>query len=201
MKRYYFHGTSADNLQSILKNGICCHTDNKIWNCSGNEVYLWDIEGVAKADCIETESKYEKEYATFRAASESGQLALCLAKDCRIVVIKVLLDDREIGVDLSCDNMEGRGAVVINRDILPSEIIEIQISNDLSLVKGYFLSLLKNNQFCGVEFSHIETKISDCFSKAEIYIDDINDLISFEKIPIKKPLINSLTNSSRSIKL
>lgn len=183
MKTYY-HGTSADNLQNILKNGLSC-SESKLWNCSEDAVYLWDIEGVAESNCrdlIEDADYIEQE--CFNMASESGQFALNVAKDCRILVIKISLDESEVENDTSCENMEGSGAKVIYRDILPEEIKEIHISCDLSLLRGYFISLALNNQYADIEFTPLEKKIGEIFSKSEIYIEEIDELITFEKMEI-----------------
>lgn len=174
-KRIYYHGTSADNLESILKYGISPN-ENKLWNCSNDEVYLWDDE-----KCNE---EWEQEESGFKMANESGQLACCAASDCRVVVIKIMLDESEIIADTSCENMEGRGAVCIDRAIKPEEIIEIQISNDLSLLKGYFMAIMAENQYCGLEFSRMEQAIIKAFKNAEIYPEDIDDLIEWETVEI-----------------
>lgn len=184
MKRTFYHGTSADNLPTILKHGLSCN-ETKIWSCSEDGIYLWDTIALAEAngrdleedaDCIEDEA--------FRMARESGEIACSTAKDCRVVVVKVEIDDSEVNVDTSCENMEGSGAVVIYRDISISEIVEIKVSNDLSILKGYFINLIIDRDYCNVDFDRIETKIAECFKKAEIYPDDIDDMIEWENVEI-----------------
>lgn len=184
-KRIFYHGTSADNLSSILENGISCN-ESKLWNCSNDEIYLWGVNEVAKAECCEDDDETANQYA-FRFASESGQFACIPSKNCRLLVIKIKLDDTEILPDESHENMTGRGAVCMQRDILPSEIAEIKISNDLSLIKGYFISHAMNNELSGLELSRLEKKIGEAFQKAEIYPEDIEDIIEWQNVEIPQP--------------
>jgi len=182
MKRIYYHGTSADNLESILKNGLSINED-KLWTCSEDAVYLWDTLALAEANGrdLEDDADYIED-ETFRAARESGEIACAIAKDCRVVVVKVEIDETELSEDNSCENMAGSGAVVLYRNIPLSEIIEIHVSNDLSLIKGYFINLLIGRDYCNVDFNKMEIRVAECFKKAEIYPEDIDDLIEFEKI-------------------
>ena len=185
-KRIYYHGTSADNLPSILKNGLSIN-ESKLWSCSEDGIYLWDSIALAEANGRDLEEDAEYiESEAFRMARESGEIACSTAKDCRIVVIKVELDESELSQDTSCENMEGSGAVVIYRDITLEEIVEIQVSNDMSMLKGYFINLIIDRDYCNVDFDRIERKIAECFKKAEIYPDDIDDMVEFEtvKIPV-----------------
>lgn len=182
MKRTFYHGTSADNLQNILKHGISCN-EIKIWNCSLDQVYLWDADKLAEYDQIEDE-EYKQRLA-FTRASESGQIALSLSNDCRIVVLKVIIDDSEIFDDTSCRNMETSGAVCINRNIELYEISEIKISNDLSLLKGYFISMILDRENSNIEFNDLEKRIGKIFQEAEIYPEDIEDSIEWEEVPVK----------------
>lgn len=181
MKRIYYHGTSADNLESILKDGLKCRTP-KLWHCSGYEIYLWDIEGVAKADDIDDDE--QKIEWVRRAAIDSAHCAIIQAKDCRCVIIKVELDENEVYADTSCENMEGRGAVCIDRDILPHEIIGVEVSNDLSLLKGYFMALMLDNEYSNMELSPMEIKIAEAFKKAEIYPEDIDEMMEFQELSV-----------------
>lgn len=180
-KKVYYHGTSADNLQSILKHGLTC-SETKLWNVSCDEVYLWDAEAVGKCNDMEDPEDYERE--AFRMASQAGQTACITSKDCRVVVIKIELDQDEVSEDLSCENMAGQGAVCIGRTILPSEFLEIQISNDLSLLKAHFIALIMDNQYLGIEFSPLELKVGEAFKKAEIYPEDVDDMVEWEAVPL-----------------
>lgn len=184
MRRIFYHGTSADNLESILKNGLSCN-ESKIWNCSGDEVYLWDTEAVGKEWEVDGAQAEDR---AFQAAYESAQIACIASKDCRAVVLKIELDDSDIQPDLSCENMEGRGAVCIYRDILPAEILEIKISNDLSLLKGWFIATMLTNEYFGLELNSMEKRIGEALQKAEIYPDDIEYMTEWEIVPLRKKL-------------
>ncbi len=177
MKRFFYHGTSADNLESILSNGLSCN-ENKLWNVSEDNIYLWCPLAVGKAcDCKDNE---DCENRAFQMAFESAQFACSIAKDCRAIVLKIELDDTEIFDDTSCENMISHGAVCIDRDILINEITEIKVSNDLSILKGYFMNLSLSNDYSNIELSSIEKKVAQVFNKAEIYPEDIDEITEWE---------------------
>jgi hypothetical protein len=180
MKKTYFHGTSADNLESILKNGLVCDSE-KIWSPSEEGVYFWSPDKLVEMG--ETEEDYKENYA-FERAKESAQCALAKAKDCRAVVFEVELDDSEIENDTSCPNMEG--AVVIYSNIPLNKIKSIKITNDLSLFKGYFIGLMLNNYLSSIDFNEIETKIGEFFYKSVIDLDIIDEIIKWEEISLTK---------------
>lgn len=182
-----YHGTSADNLQSILKDGICINTI-KLWNCSQDEIYLWHPIQLAEANDrdLVKEADYIQDEA-FRMAAESGQIALAAAKDNRIVVIKVEIDESELMADNSCENMEKSGAVCIGRNITVDEILEVKMSNDLSALKGYFINLIKDRDYCNLDFTPFEIKIADVFKKAELFPEDIDDIIEWSNVKINQP--------------
>lgn len=103
MKRFFYHGTSADNLPSILKNGLSCN-EIKLWNVSNDYIYLWCPVAVGKSwDC---ENQQESENRAFQMAFESAQIACTFSKDCRAIVLKVEINDTEIFADYSSENME-----------------------------------------------------------------------------------------------
>lgn len=177
-KQYYYHGTSADNLASILKHGIST-SEIKLWSCSLDEIYLWCPEEIAKSNNQEDEEDEYKQEEGFRRAFESAQIACAAAKDCRAVVIKVLLNPADISPDLSCENMDGSGAVCIKRNIIPDEIISIHVSNDLSLIKGYFISLVKDMDYCHIAFTNMDILVADLFKNAEIYPETMDDIVTW----------------------
>jgi hypothetical protein len=185
MKSTYYHGTSADNLDNIIKHGLSAN-ESKLWNVSEDFVYLWCASTVGK--CNDCETKEESENRAFQLAFESAQFACSFAKDCRAVVLKIHLDDSEVTADYSSENMENMGAVCINRDILPKEIKEIKISNDLSLLKAYFLCLASSNEFSNIELSGMEKKICNAFKNAEIYPEDVEDMTEWNIVSTRKSL-------------
>jgi len=184
MKKTYFHGTCADNLPFILENGLVCD-DTKVWSCSRDAVYLWDSEKLVEYECREDDELNQDEVLQigFRFASESAKFAAATSKDCRLVVVEVSIDESEVCMDDSHENM-GHASCVY-RNILPEEITSIRISNDLSLLKGYFLAqALRNDLFDDWGISRIERKVSEVFSSAEIFIDDVEDMIEWDIVNI-----------------
>lgn len=192
-KRFYYHGTSADNLKSILRDGLVCNND-KIWTVSEDGIYLWDAIKCGEANDIETNEEMQSE--GFRMAFESAQIACAIAKDCRCIVLKIELNENDVETDYSSENMEGRGAVVTFKDIPLKAIKEIKISNDLNLLKGYFIAMLMNNEFSGVEFNKLETRIGQAFKNAEIYPEDIEDIVEWEtaSLPTAKKTKGQVTD-------
>lgn len=185
MKRTYYHGTSADNLKSILKHGIAIN-QQKIWNCSDNAVYLWDVEKLAEVDSNGDDTQQEKEQRAFQRASESAQIATIKSKQGACIVLKIELDEDEISRDDSHENMEGHGAVCIRRAVTPSEIKQIHVSNDLTLLKGYFIGMmLQNELFDPSDLSPVERKIGEAMQKAEIYPKDVDGVIQWEEVKHK----------------
>lgn len=179
--RTFYHGTSADNLESILKYGLSTD-ETKIWNCSSDEIYLWCPIGCGEADCLDI-SQYEQ--AAFKCASESGQAACSIAKDCRVVVLKIEIKDNDyLRPDDSHENMAGKGAYICSRNIQPDEIIEINISNDLSLIKGYFISLQINNELNACNFSNMELTVARCFESNYEIFDFIEEIIEFKELVV-----------------
>lgn len=182
-KKTYYHGTSADNLKSILSNGLSAY-ESKLWNVSDDMVYLWCAESVGKMN--ECDTPEESQDRAFQSAFESAQFACAFSKDCRAVVLKIELDESEISPDYSSENMEGMGAVCIKRDILKSEIKEIRISNDLGLLKGWFLYLANSNDFSNIELDRFEQKICKAFEDVEIYPEDVDDMVEWDVVPTTK---------------
>lgn len=169
-----YHGTSADNLESILKNGIVCCPDKRNWVCSENAVYFWG-DNFRKHECFEMDEE-QSDYLIRDQAVYSAFPSLARAKDCRICLIKIEVPDHEVETDYSCENMDH--ANCIYRDIKPEEIREISISNDLSLLRGYFIASLMRMDLCGVDFTYLETMIAESMSDLCI---DIQDILEWEE--------------------
>lgn len=187
MQSHYYHGTSIDNLERILKEGLHGNTD-KLWSVSQDEVYLWSPEALSIANSTEDENIEYKEQDAFNRASESGQLALCAANECKVIVIKCLVDSDEVEPDYSCDNMADNGAVTV-ASVLPENIVSIHCSNDLSLIRWYFMCCLSDKQYCGIEFNETERKLIEKLSKIELYPEDIDSMISWECIYTNRLLL------------
>ena len=171
-----YHGTSAENLSSILENGLLS-SKNKVWNVSENAVYCYS-KNLAKKDLgISNDEIEAKEDVFLRYAAESGTCAIVNSrKDCRIVVIKFEIDESELEDDFSCDNMDITNCV--KRDIKPEEIKGVFISEDLSSFRLFILSnLLSNNFFINDAISFHEKKIAKILDNCEFW-DNFEDIIN-----------------------
>ena len=91
-----------------------------------------------------------------------------------MVVVVADIDD-ELEEDDSCENMEH--ASCIRRNILPSEIVEIYVSNDLTIIKGHFIALMMRMDLFAHYFSVFERKIGELFK--EFYPEDIDELLEW----------------------
>lgn len=168
VKKTYYHGTSADNLPGILKDGFNPYQD-KIWSPSENGSYFWCPDSLAAADGEEGEEEDYKQGRARERAYESAQMALAVGKSGKCVVFAVEMDDENMESDESCPNMDG--AVVSFENIKPEQIKEVWISPDLSMLKGYFVAIAMNHDFFCGEFTETEKQIGKIFSKAEFYFD------------------------------
>lgn len=170
-----FHGTTADNLPSILANGLKCDTD-KVWNCSRDKIYFWGKNFIDRG----CDGEFDRE-RLISQAFDSASCGLAAAKDCRAVIIIFELDESEHEDDNSCDNMQEANCV--GRDIKPEEIKEILISNDLSLIRGYFIYCMMNRDLYNLEFSRLEEKIGRAFGNMEL-IDELYEIVEWENVPL-----------------
>ena len=174
------HGTSADNLESILRDGLKCETD-KVWNVSCQEVYCW------AENSVEIDDEEDVEYWMIQLAYESAQCAMAKAKDCRGVVIMFEVDEYELTEDNSCENMQAASS--IKRDIHPNEFVKVLIGPDLGLIRGYFIGNMLHRPLNGLEFDETETAVGEVFQKMEFYPEDLLDSGLLEEIPLGKPTI------------
>lgn len=178
-----YHGTSADNLESILKFGLEIDSP-KIWKPSLKEIYCWSknyIEGELRYD--EDDGPYdEADYKDrmISAAFDSAFVALSKAKDCRAIVVIFNVNESELNDDSSCENMEHANSV--GRNIKPHEIVEVLVSNDLGLLRGYFVGLTMNRELAMVNYSAIESRIGQMFHKCEFYPEDIEDILRWDTV-------------------
>lgn len=174
-----YHGTIADNLASILENGLIAESP-KIWSVSHDAIYVWGNRHMESEYGEDWENEYGDPRDTLiRLASESAQCAIAKAKDCRMVIVICEVPDDELEIDDSCPNMEN--ASCIRRSILPSEIREVLISNDLSLLKGMFIGqMMRMNLYAGY-FSAIESQIGEIFQNSELYVE-LEDILEWETV-------------------
>jgi hypothetical protein len=174
MQKFY-HGTSADNLKYILRDGFLINS-SKLWSASQDGIYFWSGKELAETDYDPIDYQSDKDNWDRQAkerAYESAQIAIAVSKDCRCVVFEVELNEDQVLKDESCPNMDG--AVVIYRDVKPSEIKRVFISPDLSLLKGYFINMARNMELFAHSFNETELLVANIFKKAEIYPEIMED--------------------------
>lgn len=172
-RKSYFHGTSMDNFLKMKKEGFIAPQTKTNWKPSGDShVYLWSPSELVKHNGIERAHAYEE---AFRYAKDSGECALLRAKDCRIVVLQVLLDPASVDPDDSSPDLEG--AVKHYGPIPIVAVKKVWVSKDLSLLRGYFMGGMLSNKLANLSLSPIEQKIAEIFAKSEsFYPEDVDDI-------------------------
>lgn len=152
----FFHGTSANFLDSILRNGLCPNHKDKSWTCSNFGVYLWSFDKVRETyfgtDDVED---YAVESTCLQNAYDNAMVTAATQRHPKCVVFEIELDE-ELKDDYSCLNMDG--AVVCNRIIKPQEIKRLWVSGDLT----FFMPAI-----CGWLLSNPLFEPDAHFSKAE----------------------------------
>ncbi len=163
-----FHGTTADKLPSILKNGLTVESGCENWTVSGEAVYFWSVKYLEKFTAEDYGSNEDFIYRAKQLAFESAQFGLGFSKDCRAVVIEVDLKQTEIEIDNSCEFMSKTGAVCTRKDVSPAKIKSIKISPDLSLLKGYFLALCLGRNICARYLNPTERTIAEAMKAVDL---------------------------------
>lgn len=162
----FYHGTNADNLESILKFGFNpVKAEKQVWTCSNYDNFFWSAKEILNSGEVETE---EEAFERAKCLSfESAEMSLCKAKDCRRVVFEVDLPEGLAEPDTSCDNMDF--AVMVSDKIDPKYITRYWIdSEDLSYFKAYFGSLINGRDLAEeVEFTSAERVMIDALSKVD----------------------------------
>lgn len=198
-KALFYHGTSADNLPSILKNGILPDQDSNWQDSEPRTVYLWCPERYAAAESNEGADVEEKHRVAFIRAAESAEFGLARAKDCRRVVLTVALDPESISDDTSSENMHG--AVAHYGAIPPHSIVGIHADKDsLDLFRGYFIGgVMARENSAAREWTNIESAIGKIFINSEMgmeLFEKLDDLAySMQPLDIPEPPIESLSKS------
>lgn len=169
-KKYgvFYHGTCADHLDDILVNGIQpVPTSKRLW-CDSmyTRVYLWGHDA-----CIAAGDRGAKQLAL-----ESAEYALGRADDCRILVIEARVPLTEIWEDTSCEHMDGAFEAM---EIPTKWITKIEISQDLSLFKGYFFNLLASR-----DKSNIYEETMSCEEKAVMKMLRKNEFFFSDNVDI-----------------
>ena len=99
------HATSADNLESILKDGLKTDKD-KLWSVSEDGVYFYHLDRYRRANGYIDEDDETVYNAMLNDSQTQSTVALSKAKDCRIVIVEVDLPDDVVEDDNSCENMD-----------------------------------------------------------------------------------------------
>lgn len=172
----YYHGTKADNLESILKDGFNQGDCN--WNASEpNMTYFWSPENLADADRQPYEEDVKQWHnRAFEMAGDSAFFACGTAKDCRRIIIAVNLTSKfDVTPDESCQNMDG--AVCVYGNIPASNIVGIWIDGcDLAMLKGYFIAMREGMDLAvDLELSPLEKTLAKAMKNLEI-TDELSEL-------------------------
>jgi len=172
MSAIYYHGTSADHLEDILKNGL--RAGEKNWTVSEDDsVYFWSPKELAEANSEDYDSAPRHFHDdAFQRASDSAMFAVATAKDCRRIVVAVELEDTEVSPDFSCDSMQGAVAAWNEEGLVPtSKIRAIWIDGeDLSILRGYFLGMRisrENDLGMEIDISPVEREVAQMMLKNE----------------------------------
>jgi len=200
-KALFYHGTCADNLPDILKNGIVPGVSRN-WNDSDDgHVYMWCPDRYAKMDGNEDAEPIQKHDRAFVLAAENSEFALARAKDCRRVVLIVALDPSAVSDDTSSDNMQG--AVEHPGTIPPEAIVGAYIDKEpLDLFRGYFVgNVIHRDNATQQDWTEVEKSIGTIFAHSNIgctLYEKLDDMIS-GMVPVKlpEPPIESLARGGR----
>ena len=188
MKNIYYHGTSFDNLESILQHGISPH-EPKLWNCSCDMVYAWNPASLLESEYNNDNPTYDEVHNVgVQWAFDSAQFALATANTCRAVVIEFKANDSDMGPDDSCENMDG---AFQTNTIRPDQITRILVSNDLSLLKLYFIKMHIDRDLSAAEFSPEIQKIVRAISTEGIYPEDVESITEWEEHPLPAKILKA----------
>jgi hypothetical protein len=150
-----YHGTTLERAREILKHGFLGGI-NENWTVSDGNIYFWSSDKLVEMDECEQENA---DWFTAERAYESGQCALAYGGS-QVVVFEVDADITDD--DDSCKNMEG---AVVSYDPVPADKIRrMWISPDLSLLRGYFISIMIRQDMAVDSFSHYEKEVANLMS-------------------------------------
>lgn len=205
-KRNYitaFHGTSIENLPSILKHGLGGSNADTLWRPSlRGTTYLWSPKHLEEYGACEREDgRLEAE----RRAIQNAETALIRATDCRIIVIEVRIPEEWAAEDWSCPNMEG--AIAVHETIPCNMFRSVRVSRDLSLFKAFIVALYfsESNPYTVMEPTWAEREICQAL-KNQSHWPMCEEYIKLTDIPLtktpqqicRKAQRNARTNPGRS---
>jgi hypothetical protein len=166
-----FHATSADNLPSILRDGLKCRSE-KIWDVSEDGIYCWSKHFIRENHSEEYDSNNSEHLSLLESqAMDYTVVPLTHAKDCRGVVVVFEVADDEVEPDESCPGMDDTS--VVFRDISPSEIRRIIISEDVSIMRGCFVRMMMGRSMYIREFSEMEKMAAQSMECYDFYMTSV----------------------------
>jgi hypothetical protein len=182
MKLLCYHGTTADHLESILQNGLRHDAERKVWSVSDDAIYFWGRNYVENeySETYDEDTQDEYHNSLISLACDSAMCALAKSRDCRAVVVVFELDVEEHEDDNSCENMSAANCV--GRSIQLGEIKEILVSQDLSLLRGYFVGLMVDRPYYNGFFTPLELSVGRAMR--ELPLDDVMDFIQFNNVQV-----------------
>lgn len=177
-----FHGTSADYLDAILRDGLGGeYRRDRIWTVSNpHHTYWWSTRWLAHYGEESLQAAYDR---AFSQAVDNGALALLRAKDARLVVIEARIPCDWLEEDRSCDNMEG--AVCTNRRIPPELFRSVKVSQDLSIMKAglAYSCFCRTIDLLALQPTPLEQKVISRFSDDFFYTyEDINEMAEWTTV-------------------
>lgn len=196
-KSIFFHGTSADAVESILKNGILPDQDSNWLDSEAGHVYMWCPRRLAESEGNEDGGLEDKMGYAFQRAAENAEFSLAHAKDCRRVVLAIALPDGAVSDDTSSEHMYG--AVCHGGKIPPSAIVSAHVDNEsLEPMRWFFLaSTIGHESAKQRDWTSLERKVATVLAKVESSgeLQDILGEMTYEmqSLPLPEPAIESLS--------
>lgn len=184
-----YHGTSADNLKAILKDGFNGMRGNQIWKVSAGLNYFWNPADMVGSEC---ETQEEAESRTQQYAKESAECGLAKAKDCRRVVFEIEITQKQFkslfSEDNSCKNMDF--AVMATETISAKFITRYWIDeNSLDFFRCYFAGIQMGSDLkIQLDLTNAEKAMVDAIYKSDAACSIAESLsdIELEEVVVKK---------------
>lgn len=180
----FYHGTSADNLQSILKNGFDGTKGKQVWMVSGGANYFWNPLDIQETEDVDPD---QAEDMAKRFAFEAAETSLAKSKDCRRIVFEIEAPESLFSPDNSCPNMQG--AVVSDETIDPSHISRYWIdADDLSFFRAYFAACIHDRKLANpLNLSDAELSMVKAMQKSDTMCEIMESLsdIACEALEVK----------------
>lgn len=173
-----YHGTSADHLESIMRDGLIGCGSEKLWSCSEESIYCYTKRSIS--ECGYDDEEDSTHDSLMRITLDSASVALALAKNCRPIVVVFEAEEDELEVDTSCPKMEF--ASCFNGNVPVERIREIYIGQDFSLVKGFMIaSYMRFDLFNTHRFSEQELAVGKALSKIDFCYYELFEDVNWEK--------------------